>query len=181
MTPARFAALCSVLNLGETRIAEATGYTRGAVKNWGRGRSQVWPPLAVWLEAVAPQVQRILERHPMPNRLRPEAPAPAPAALAEVLRSLPPPLVEPREVRRAAIAAERAARQVAEPPAMVDHARPDRLTPAQREPPPRQAPEPPPMVDHVRPGMAPPAGPPVYCGRCGRTFRTARCVCEAAA
>lgn len=121
MTPARFVALCSVLNLGETRVAEMTGYSRGAVKNWGRGHNAVWPPFAAWLERVAPLVQEVLARHPPPNRNRPEAPASAEVDIAEALRSLPPPLQEPREVRQAAIAAERAARQEVRPDAL-DHA-----------------------------------------------------------
>jgi hypothetical protein len=150
MTPARLAALTALLNLNEPDICRITGYSRGAVRNWSAGRARVWPPFAAWLESVAPQVQRVMAKHPPPNRNRPEV-APASAeVVAEALRNLPPPLREPREVRRAAIAAERAARQVAEAPAA-----PVESTPA--------------------------LGPPVYCSRCGRTFRTARCACEAVA
>lgn len=155
MTPARLASLCAVLNLNETDVSRITGYTRGAVRNWTSGKSAVWPPFAAWLETVAPPVQAILAKHPAPNRHRPEVPRVVPNLVAEVLRSLPPPGAEPREVRQAAIAAERAARQPAE-------VRPD-------------------AVDYASARLAPVLGPETYCGRCGRTFRTARCVCEAAA
>lgn len=194
MTPARFAALCAVLNLGETRVAEMTGYSRGAVKNWGRG-NKVWPPFAAWLERVAPQVQAILAADPPPNRLRPETQQqPSAEALAA---ALPPPLQEPREVRRAAIAAERALRRAevyfppmremvgraTEPekpavlstvPPLVEHARPDGLTPAQRQV----------TLAETGPGTIEPApaGPPAMCSRCGRLYRTPTCTnCEGAA
>jgi hypothetical protein len=181
MTPARYVALCAALNLGETRIAEMTGYSRGAVKNWGR-RNSVWPPFAAWLEQVAPEVLQVLARHPPPNRMRGEAPASAELAIAEALRSLPPPLQEPREVRQAAIAAERAARQGEVRADALDHAGarmmplPEALqgTPRQASPAPAA-----PIVVPLPPEA--PAGPPAMCGRCGRFYRTPTCqACEGA-
>jgi transcriptional regulator with XRE-family HTH domain len=110
VTSARLTALCATLNLGETDIANLTGYSRGAVRKWLAGQGKPWPPFVEWLEAVAPRVARIHRAHPPPHRHRsPERPTLPPEAVAAALRM--PRRAETRAERQAAIAAAREARR----------------------------------------------------------------------
>jgi hypothetical protein len=111
MSPTRYLALCALLRLGERDVARMTGFSRGAARKWASGAARVWPPLAAWLERVAPAVQALYAADPPPNRARLDRP-PVPAAEARRLAAraagLPEPL--PAELTRAELALDAAAR-----------------------------------------------------------------------